>query len=65
MKSKRRSKSAPAKQGLLLDVARTIGSTLGTLAAKADPAVKHPPSALRMKKTRSTRTKKPRNRRSS
>ena len=64
MKSKRRSKSATAKQGLLLDVARTIGSTLGNLAAKAEPAMKHPTRAVRMKEARSTKSRKPRNRRS-
>ena len=40
-KSKHSSKSAKHEQGLLLDVARTIGSTLGTLAAKTGSASKH------------------------
>ena len=34
MKSNRAGKSAKAQHGLLLNVARSIGSTLGTLAAK-------------------------------
>ncbi len=43
MKSKRMRKPVKIEQGLLLDVARTIGSTLGTLAAKTDLATKHIP----------------------
>lgn len=63
MKSKRRSKSATPKQGLLLNVARTIGSTLGNLAAKAEPATKHPTRPVRAKEA-SSKSRKPRNRRS-
>jgi hypothetical protein len=43
MKSKPTRKSTKAKQSVLVNVARTIGSTLGTLAAKATTAAKDLP----------------------
>jgi hypothetical protein len=52
MKSKRVGKSAKAEQGLLLSVARTIGSTLGTLAAKTGGESKHSIRPARVKKTK-------------
>lgn len=62
MKSKRTSKSALAEQGLLLNVARTIGSTLGTLAAKTEFATKHSTRPVSGRKLR-TKSAKPRNKR--
>lgn len=50
-KSKHRSKSAKPEQGLLLNVARTIGSTLGTLAAKTGTASNHTTRNAPAKKT--------------
>ena len=61
-KSKHSSKSTKHDQGLLLDVARTIGSTLGTLAAKTGSASKQATRPVRVKKSRS-KAGKTRNRR--
>jgi hypothetical protein len=55
MKSNRTTKSAKTEPGLLLNVARTIGSTLGTLAAKTDGRSKHSRRAVVAKKTRSNK----------
>jgi hypothetical protein len=52
MKSNRAHKAAKTQRGLLLDVARTIGSTLGTLAAKTGGVSKHPTRQVLRKKTR-------------
>ena len=62
MRSKRSSKPGSAKQGFLLNVARTIGSTLGTLAAKTEPLTEHfdrpaPRKKIR-RKTGKSRTKR-------
>ena len=61
-KSKHSSKSAKPEQGLLLNVGRTIGSTLGTLAAKTGSASKIATRSVRVKKSRSkagkTRTRR-------
>lgn len=43
MKSKRTRKSTKGKQSLLVNVARTIGSTLGTLAARTTTAAEDLP----------------------
>ena len=53
MKTNRPGKAAKAQHGILLDVARSIGSTLGTIAAKTGAVSK--PSARRAlaKKVRS------------
>lgn len=40
MKSNRAGKASKTQHGLLLDVARSIGSTLGTIAAKTGAATK-------------------------
>lgn len=56
-KSKRGSKSEKSDQGLLVNVARTIGSTLGTLAARTGNASKQGARPIRAKKTRSKRGK--------
>jgi hypothetical protein len=61
-KSKHSSKSAKPEQGLLLNVARTIGSTLGTLAAKTGSVSKQATRPVRVKKSRS-KAGKTRNRR--
>jgi len=55
-------KSAEPEQGLLLSVARTIGSTLGTLAAKSGSISMQVTRPVRAKKTRS-KAAKTRNRR--
>jgi hypothetical protein len=52
MKSNRANKAAKTQRGLLLDVARTIGSTLGTLAAKTGRVSKHPTRHVLASKTR-------------
>jgi hypothetical protein len=57
MKSNRVRKTAKTQQGLLLDVARTIGSTLGTLAAKTGGAPKHPNRHVVSKKARTKAVK--------
>jgi hypothetical protein len=62
MKSKRMKKSAQPEQGVLLNVARTIGSTLGTLAAKTGSVSKQATRPRRTKKT-SSKAGKTRNRR--
>jgi hypothetical protein len=54
MRSKRSSgKPANSKKGFLLNVARTIGSTLGTLAAKTEPVLEHLERPVPRKKVRS------------
>lgn len=53
MKSKLATKPAKSEQGLLLNVACTIGSTLGTLAAKTGGVTKRSAIPTRAKKTRS------------
>ena len=62
MKSNHVKKSAESEQGLLLNVARTIGSTLGTLAAKTGSISKQSARPVRAKKTRS-KARKTRNKR--
>jgi hypothetical protein len=64
MKSKHATKPAKSEQGLLLNVARTIGSTLGTLAAKTGGVTKRSSLPARAKKTRSKKSVKGRKRRS-
>ncbi len=55
MKSKRTTKPAKAEQGLLMDMARTIGSTLGTLAAKTGASPRHAAVPVLAKKKRAAR----------
>jgi hypothetical protein len=50
MKSKHMNKSIEPEQGILLNVARTIGSTLGTLAAKTGGISKQATPPVRAKK---------------
>jgi hypothetical protein len=52
MKSNRVRKTAKTQQGLLLDVARSIGSTLGTLAARTGGVSKHRTRHVVSKKAR-------------
>jgi hypothetical protein len=53
MKSKHMNQSAEPEQGLFINVARTIGSTLGTLAAKTGSVSKQSARPAPAKKTRS------------
>ena len=59
MQTKRASKSAKKDKGLLVSFARTIGSTLGSVAAKADalskPARRRPVSGKSGSKANKTR----------
>lgn len=57
MKSKRAGKSAKTQHGLLLNVARSIGSTLGTIAAKTGAASKPSTRRAVAKKIRSKAVK--------
>ena len=57
MKSNRASKVAKTQQGLLLNVARSIGSTLGTIAAKTGGVSKNSNRHAIAKKTRSKAAK--------
>jgi hypothetical protein len=57
MKSNRAGKTAKAQHGLLLNVARSIGSTLGTIAAKTGSASKPSTRRAVAKKIRSKATK--------
>jgi hypothetical protein len=63
MKAKRTGKSAKTEQGILLNVARTIGATLGTLAARAGGESKRSTRPVPVKKSRS-KPRKTRNRQS-
>jgi hypothetical protein len=68
MKTQRKStrKSIPPEPSLLLSVARSIGTTLGTIAAKAGsvPSVQKPaPRPSRARKTRAKSAKSTRTRR--
>jgi hypothetical protein len=65
MKSKRNKSSAKSQQGILIDVARTIGTTLGTLAAKTGGVSEPPARVARGRKRRGTAARKTRARRSS
>jgi hypothetical protein len=57
MKSNRGRKAAKAQHGLLLDVARSIGSTLGTIAAKTGATSKPSTRRAVAKKIRSKAAK--------
>jgi hypothetical protein len=57
MKSKRTRKSTSAEPGLLMNVARTIGSTLGTLAARTTKPTKALPRAVRGGRSKSKGSK--------
>jgi hypothetical protein len=52
MKSKHATKPAQAEQGALLNIARTIGSTLGTIAAKTGNLSERPSRPVQRKKTK-------------
>jgi hypothetical protein len=64
MKSKQNKNSAKSQQSLLLNVARTIGSTLGTLAAKTGGVSEPPARVARGRKRKGTPVRKTRARRS-
>ena len=53
MKSKQLSKPSKTQQNLLTSIARTIGSTLGTLAAKGAESKRAATRPVGIKKTRS------------
>jgi hypothetical protein len=57
MKSNRAGKASKAQHGLLLNVARSIGSTLGTIAAKTGAASKPSTRRAVAKKIRSKAVK--------
>jgi hypothetical protein len=57
MKSNRAGKAAKAQHGLLLNMARSIGSTLGTIAAKTGAASKPSMRRAVAKKVRSKAAK--------
>jgi hypothetical protein len=57
MKAKRTRKIAEREQGLLLNVARSIGSTLGSLAARTGAVPEQAARPTRAKKTKSRATK--------
>ena len=57
MKAKRTRKVAEREQGLLLNVARSIGSTLGSLAARTSAAPERVAQPARGKKTKSRAAK--------
>lgn len=58
MKAKRSKSGATSSEGLLVNVARTIGSALGTVAAEAEKFTRESPSRTRTRtRTRKSRTK--------
>jgi hypothetical protein len=57
MKTKRTGKPAKVEHGLLLDMARTIGSTLGSLAAKTGAPSRLAASPARVKRKTTTRAR--------
>jgi hypothetical protein len=57
MKNRRNRKTARKDQGLLVSVAKTIGSTLGSVVAKAEGLSKPPGRRTKSAKSRATRSR--------